>query len=125
MKIASWNVNSLKVRLPHLEEWLKLAQPDIVALQETKLEDHAFPDAAIAALGYQCVHSGQKTYNRVAVLPGPAPRDPRAAIPAFADEQARNKRRVEVHAQDIYFRHCLRTPMHSLAQVSASPNVPP
>ena len=89
MKIASWNVNSLKVRLPHLEEWLKLAQPDIVALQETKLEDHAFPDAAIAALGYQCVHSGQKTYNGVAVLARSAPRDPLAAIPGFADEQRR------------------------------------
>ena len=89
MKIASWNVNSLKVRLPHLEEWLKLAQPDIVALQETKLEDHVFPDAAIAALGYQCVHSGQKTYNGVAVLARSAPRDPLAAIPGFADEQRR------------------------------------
>ena len=89
MKIASWNVNSLKVRLPHLEEWLKLAQPDIVALQETKLEDHVFPDAAIAALGYQCVHSGQKTYNGVAVLARSAPGEPLTAIPGFADEQRR------------------------------------
>ena len=51
MKIASWNVNSLKVRLPHLEEWVKLAAPDVLALQETKLEDPAFPHAAIEALG--------------------------------------------------------------------------
>ena len=89
MKIASWNVNSLKVRLPHLEEWLKLAQPDIVALQETKLEDKAFPVDAIAALGYQCLYSGQKTYNGVAVLARQAPADPVAAIPGFADEQRR------------------------------------
>lgn len=89
MKIASWNVNSLKVRLPHLEEWLKLAQPDIVGLQETKLEDKAFPVDAIAALGYRCLYSGQKTYNGVAVLARQAPADPVAAIPGFADEQRR------------------------------------
>ena len=89
MKIASWNVNSLKVRLPHLEEWLKLAQPDIVGLQETKLEDKAFPVDAIAALGYRCLYSGQKTYNGVAVLARQAPVDPVVAIPGFADEQRR------------------------------------
>ena len=89
MKIASWNVNSLKVRLPHLEEWLKLAQPDVVGLQETKLEDKAFPVDAIAALGYRCLYSGQKTYNGVAVLARQAPVDPVVAIPGFADEQRR------------------------------------
>src|SRR3990167_3500339 len=51
--IASWNVNSLNVRLPHLEEWLKLRQPDIVGLQETKLEDPRFPDSVLAGLGYR------------------------------------------------------------------------
>ena len=54
MKVASWNVNSLNVRLPHLTTWLASALPDIVALQETKLEDGKFPVDAIAALGYQC-----------------------------------------------------------------------
>ncbi|MGH8105597.1 MAG: endonuclease/exonuclease/phosphatase family protein, partial [Arenimonas sp.] len=51
MKIASWNVNSLNVRLPHLEEWLKLRQPDVVVLQETKMEDEKFPDDVLAGLG--------------------------------------------------------------------------
>ena len=68
MKIASWNVNSLKVRLPHLEEWLKTAAPDVVALQETKLEDAKFPLGPLAAAGYGCVYTGQKTYNGVALL---------------------------------------------------------
>ena len=68
MKIASWNVNSLKVRLPHLTQWLADAQPDIVALQETKLEDAKFPVDELAAAGYRVVYSGQKTYNGVAIL---------------------------------------------------------
>ena len=68
MKIASWNVNSLKVRLPQLTQWLGDARPDIVALQETKLEDAKFPAAELAAAGYRSVYSGQKTYNGVAIL---------------------------------------------------------
>ena len=68
MKIASWNVNSLKVRLPHLAEWLAEAQPDVVALQETKLEDAKFPVDEIAGMGYRAIYSGQKTYNGVAIL---------------------------------------------------------
>ncbi len=68
MKIASWNVNSLNVRLSHVEEWLKLRQPDVVVLQETKMEDHKFPDDALASLGYRSVFVGQKTYNGVAIL---------------------------------------------------------
>ena len=68
MKIASWNVNSLNVRLPHLQRWLEEFQPDVVALQETKLEDPRFPDAALAELGYRSVFCGQKTYNGVALL---------------------------------------------------------
>ncbi|MBI5330255.1 MAG: exodeoxyribonuclease III [Betaproteobacteria bacterium] len=68
MKLATWNVNSLKVRLPHLLDWLAAAQPDVVCLQETKLTDDAFPAAEIAAAGYQAAWSGQKTYNGVALL---------------------------------------------------------
>ncbi len=68
MKIATWNVNSLNVRLPHLERWLIDARPDIVALQETKVPDERFPYEAIAAMGYHVVCNGQKTYNGVAVL---------------------------------------------------------
>ncbi len=89
MKIASWNVNSLKVRLPHLEEWLRTADADIVALQETKLADAAFPSAEIEGFGYRCVFSGQKTYNGVAILARQPPVDVVAAIPGFADEQKR------------------------------------
>ena len=87
--IASWNVNSLNVRLPHLEEWLKLRAPDVVALQETKLEDDRFPDDALAALGYRSVFAGQKTYNGVAILAKQAIGDVQVGIPGFEDEQKR------------------------------------
>ena len=87
--IASWNVNSLNVRLPHLEEWLKLRQPDIVGLQETKLEDPRFPDSVLAGLGYRSVFCGQKTYNGVAILSRHPLRDVVRNIPGFGDEQAR------------------------------------
>jgi exodeoxyribonuclease-3 len=93
MKIASWNVNSLNARQEHLLAWLGSRQPDIVGLQETKLEDHRFPDSEIAALGYRSVFAGQKTYNGVAILvrsgSGLAPTDVQAGIPGFADEQKR------------------------------------
>ncbi len=68
MKIASWNVNSLKVRLPQLLQWLHAKAPDVVGLQETKLRDDSFPTADIEAAGYHVVFAGQKTYNGVAVL---------------------------------------------------------
>lgn len=90
MKIASWNVNSLKVRLPHLEEWVALARPDVLGLQETKLEDHAFPHAPIEALGYSArAIAGQKTYNGVALLAREAIADVVTAIPGFEDPQRR------------------------------------
>lgn len=68
MKIATWNVNSLKVRLPHVLDWLAREQPDVLALQETKTEDAKFPLAELEAAGYRVRFSGQKTYNGVAVL---------------------------------------------------------
>lgn len=67
-KIATWNVNSLKVRLPHVLEWLEAVKPDVLALQETKQQDADFPVDAIKAAGYEVVFSGQKTYNGVAIL---------------------------------------------------------
>ncbi len=67
-KIASWNVNSLKVRLPHVEQWLEKAQPDVLALQETKLTDENFPLDEIHQMGYEAVFSGEKAYNGVAIL---------------------------------------------------------
>jgi len=89
MKIASWNVNSLNVRLPHLEEWLKLRAPDVVALQETKLEDSRFPDSVLAGLGYRSVFAGQKTYNGVAIVSRESAEDVQIGIPGFVDEQKR------------------------------------
>jgi exodeoxyribonuclease III len=90
MKIASWNVNSLNVRLPHLQQWLQEFQPDVVALQETKLEDPKFPDAALAELGYRSVFCGQKTYNGVALLSRtPFAAECVMAIPNFDDPQKR------------------------------------
>jgi exodeoxyribonuclease-3 len=90
LKIASWNVNSLNVRLPHLEQWLREFAPDVVGLQETKLEDHKFPDDTLAGLGYRSVFAGQKTYNGVAILARDrAIGDVQAGIPGFDDEQKR------------------------------------
>jgi exodeoxyribonuclease-3 len=89
MKIASWNVNSLNVRQPHLEEWLRMRAPDVVALQETKLEDSRFPDTALIGQGYRSVFSGQKTYNGVAILSREPASDVQYGIPGFADEQKR------------------------------------
>jgi exodeoxyribonuclease-3 len=89
MIIASWNVNSLKVRLPHLLDWLSQRRPDVVCLQETKTEDAKFPRADIESAGYQVVFSGQKTYNGVAILSRHAIHDAQPDIPDFADEQKR------------------------------------
>ena len=89
MKIAAWNVNSLKVRLPQLLEWLAAQQPDVVCLQETKLEDHNFPQLEIEAAGYQVAFSGQKTYNGVALLARQTISDVACDNPLFADPQKR------------------------------------
>ncbi len=89
MKIATWNVNSLKVRLPHLLDWLAATQTDVVCLQETKTEDAKFPRAEIEAAGYQVAFSGQKTYNGVAILSRQPLLDIQAGIPGFEDEQKR------------------------------------
>lgn len=89
LKIATWNVNSLKVRLPHVLQWAAEVQPDILALQETKCIDDAFPIADIQAAGYQVVFSGQKTYNGVAILSKLAAVDAIKDIPDFDDHQRR------------------------------------
>lgn len=89
MRLAAWNVNSLKVRLPHLLDWLATQAPDIVCLQETKLEDGNFPSQEIAAAGYQAVFSGQKTYNGVALLTRSAATDVVCGNPHFPDPQKR------------------------------------
>ena len=92
LSIATWNVNSLRVRLPQLTDWLGNSPVDILALQETKSPDGDFPLAAIQALGYEAVFSGQKTYNGVAILARrgvPLGTAVVTEIPGFADEQRR------------------------------------
>ncbi|MBX9916364.1 MAG: exodeoxyribonuclease III [Nitrosomonas sp.] len=89
MKLATWNVNSLKVRLPQVIDWLQTNQPDMLCLQETKLTDENFPAAEIAAVGYESVFTGQKTYNGVAILSKQKGSEIITAIPGFEDEQKR------------------------------------
>jgi len=89
MRLATWNVNSLKVRLPQVLEWVGKHRPDVLCLQETKLEDDKFPAAEITAAGYQPLFAGQKTYNGVAILSLAAATDPVAVLPALEDPQKR------------------------------------
>lgn len=89
MKLVTWNVNSLKVRLPQVLQWLESNPVDVLCLQETKLTDDKFPQAEIEAAGYQVVFSGQKTYNGVAILSRHAISDVQKNNPLFADEQQR------------------------------------
>lgn len=89
VKIATWNINSLAVRLPQVLDWLAVAAPDVLGLQELKLSDDKFPADALRELGYHAVFHGQKTYNGVALLS----REPMDGVtrnnPRFADEHAR------------------------------------
>jgi exodeoxyribonuclease-3 len=90
MKIATWNVNSIKARLDNALAWLKEATPDIVCLQELKCEDHAFPAQAFEDLGYNVLTHGQKTYSGVAILSKLKPEDVRRGLPGEdEDTQAR------------------------------------
>ena len=89
MKIASWNVNSLRVRLPQVLEWLEQNPVDVLALQETKTQDPDFPQAEIIDAGYQVVFSGQKTYNGVAVLARSSITDPVTDVKNLDDPQRR------------------------------------
>ena len=68
MKIATWNVNSILARLPHVTRWLEAEQPDVLCVQETKCTDDKFPSLEIKALGYDCVMLGQQSYNGVAII---------------------------------------------------------
>ena len=89
MKLVTWNVNSLKVRLPHVLQWLAENPVDVLCLQETKLTDDKFPVAEIEAAGYQVAFSGQKTYNGVAILSKHAMTDVVKNNPLLPDEQQR------------------------------------
>ncbi|MDX1562015.1 MAG: exodeoxyribonuclease III, partial [Gammaproteobacteria bacterium] len=89
MKIATWNVNSLRVRLPHVVDWLEREQPDVLGLQETKLQDDAFPADAFQNAGYEVCYSGQRTYNGVAIIARTPIADVVTDLDGFDDEQRR------------------------------------
>ncbi len=105
MKIATWNVNSIKARLPHVLAWLAEAKPDVALLQETKTVDENFPAMEIEDLGYNIAVNGQKTYNGVAILSKLPIEDVTRTLPGDeADEQARYIEAVvgEVRVASVY-----------------------
>jgi len=89
LRIATWNVNSLRVRLPQVVNWLQARQPDILALQETKLVDADFPRAELEGAGYRVVFTGEKTYNGVALLSRQPAAEVCSALPGLNDSQRR------------------------------------
>ena len=89
MKIATWNVNSMKVRLPHVVEWLQNHEPDVLVLQEIKQLTENFPTEALQEIGYNSIVSGQKTYNGVAVISKSPATDPVTDFPDLDDPQRR------------------------------------
>ncbi|QRX84784.1 exodeoxyribonuclease III [Glaciimonas sp. PAMC28666] len=89
MKIATWNVNSIKVRLPQVLQWLADNPVDVLAVQETKMTDDKFPQAEIEAAGFHVVFSGQRTYNGVAIIARHPIKDVVKNNPLFEDEQQR------------------------------------
>lgn len=89
IKIATWNVNSIRTRLNHLLQWLNENQPDIIAIQEIKTIDEKFPYAEIEAAGYQVTYYGQKSYNGVAIISKEKLNHIVKNIPCFPDTQAR------------------------------------
>jgi len=89
MKIATWNVNSMNVRQPHVVEWLQNHEPDVLVLQEIKQVTEKFPTEALLDLGYHSIASGQKTYNGVAVISKTPPVDPVCDFPDLEDPQRR------------------------------------
>jgi exodeoxyribonuclease-3 len=89
VRIATWNVNSLRVRMPHLQDWLAANAVDAIALQETKLADAEFPCGDFTTLGFNQAYCGQRTYNGVAILSREPLTDVVLGIPGFEDEQRR------------------------------------
>lgn len=101
MRIATWNVNSLKVRLPRLEEWLGYAKPDVLCLQETKLADAAFPALDIERLGYEWVHHGNGRWNGVAILSRVGLTDVVSGFDDGEDDEAAEARVITARCQDV------------------------
>lgn len=89
LRIATWNVNSLRVRLPHILQWIESEQPDVLALQETKMTDENFPVEELRNAGYHVIFSGQKTYNGVATLSKAEAANVITDFPDFDDPQRR------------------------------------
>jgi len=89
MRLATWNVNSLKVRLPQVLDWLAENPIDVLCLQETKQQDADFPKDELMAAGYHSVFAGQKTYNGVAILSREPASDVQIGMPGYEDEQKR------------------------------------
>ena len=89
MKIATWNINSMNVRLPHVLEWLAANRPDMLVLQELKQVTDAFPAEALSEVSYSSIANGQKTYNGVAVISRTQATDPITEFPGFDDPQRR------------------------------------
>ena len=89
MRLATWNVNSLNVRLPHVLDWLEKNPVEVLCLQETKQQDADFPHAELLVAGYHTAFVGQKTYNGVAILSRVPMEEVQAGIPNFDDEQKR------------------------------------
>ena len=104
MKIATWNINSLRVRLPHVLRWLESQRPDVLALQETKLPDPDFPAEEFTRLGYHAAFSGQPAYNGVALLARAPLTVEATALPDFDDAQKRVlfAHLGEVHILNLY-----------------------
>lgn len=95
MKIATWNVNSIRARLPHALRWLEEQRPDALCLQELKVRDDEFPRAEFEAAGYRCAVAGQKTYNGVAILARDEPRDVVVGLPHLpADHPLNGQKRL-------------------------------
>lgn len=89
VKLATWNVNSLRVRLPHVCDWLARVQPDVLCLQETKVTDDECPVASLRDAGYHVLHAGQKSYNGVAILSRVPAVDPSVTAPGLDGDQKR------------------------------------
>ncbi|MBI3898816.1 MAG: exodeoxyribonuclease III [Gammaproteobacteria bacterium] len=88
-KLATWNVNSIRVRLPHVLDWLTQVQPDVLCLQETKVTNEEFPHESLRAAGYHVTHLGQKAYNGVATLTRVAPAEVMESPPVLNDSHKR------------------------------------
>ncbi len=107
MKIATWNVNSLNVRLPHVLDWLQQHQPDVLVLQELKLDQDKFPAAAIEMAGYRVVWSGQKTYNGVAIIAKAEITEVHTGLPALPDDPQRRVLAATVNGVRVVNVYCV------------------